>query len=373
VSPPGGALVSYGAAAKYVGRLADSERAYRTALRAAEQLGTVEEQAFAAVACADTLIRLLRLDDALELIEHAAKLSDLAPLSEPFAGVGRALVFLVTGRLEESEAVRSQVEPVVTALGIWSSSLWLSYTRGWRLLSEGLFSEACELYAEMEATTARVGIGEPCVVPWASHAIAAYVGCGRDHDAMRVIAWLEGSAEHLPCRWPRIAASTGRARLAQSAGDCEAADALFAKSLDLYAGQHLPLERLQTLLDYGKFLRRAGQLGRARPLLAEALELAKSGGADWLADIARSELSAAGGRRRRRHEEPGRLTAQEQRVAKLAATGATNPQIARQLFLSVSTVETHLERIYAKLGIHSRRELMTREPRRTSSREPAKK
>ena len=42
----------------------------------------------------------------------------------------------------------------------------------------------------------------------------------------------------------------------------------------------------------------------------------------------------------------------------LAATGAGNPQIARQLSVSVSTVETHLERIYAKLGIHSRRELI---------------
>jgi DNA-binding CsgD family transcriptional regulator len=45
-------------------------------------------------------------------------------------------------------------------------------------------------------------------------------------------------------------------------------------------------------------------------------------------------------------------------VAALAATGASNPQIARQLSVSVSTVETHLERIYAKLGIRSRHELI---------------
>ena len=49
---------------------------------------------------------------------------------------------------------------------------------------------------------------------------------------------------------------------------------------------------------------------------------------------------------------------QEERVAALAATGATNKQIADQLYLSTSTIETHLEHIYAKLGIHSRRELM---------------
>ena len=45
-------------------------------------------------------------------------------------------------------------------------------------------------------------------------------------------------------------------------------------------------------------------------------------------------------------------------MAALAATGASNPQIARQLSVSVSTVETHLERIYAKLGVHSRHELI---------------
>jgi hypothetical protein len=183
VSSSWGALVTYGEAFKYVARLVDSERVYRLALTAAEKLGIADEQAFIAIACADALIRRLCLDDALQLIERCAKLSDLAPLAEPFAGAGRALVFLLMGRLEESEAVRGQVEPVVTALGIWSASLWLSYTRAWRLLSEGRLAEACELYAEMVATTSKVGIGEPCVVPWAGHAIAAYIGCGREDDA----------------------------------------------------------------------------------------------------------------------------------------------------------------------------------------------
>ena len=57
------------------------------------------------------------------------------------------------------------------------------------------------------------------------------------------------------------------------------------------------------------------------------------------------------------------LTAQEQRVADLAAARLSNKEIADQLYLSVKTIETHLERIYAKLGIHSRRELAsTRQP-----------
>ena len=67
-----------------------------------------------------------------------------------------------------------------------------------------------------------------------------------------------------------------------------------------------------------------------------------------------------GGRRRRR-DEPEKLTAQELHVAKLAAEGKTNREIAARLHLSVSTIETHLEHIYPKLGISSRRQLMRME------------
>ena len=63
----------------------------------------------------------------------------------------------------------------------------------------------------------------------------------------------------------------------------------------------------------------------------------------------------AGGRRRR--TAPGQLTGQERRVARLAATGKTNAELARQLSISVNTVETHLRHIYTKLGVQSRRQL----------------
>ena len=65
----------------------------------------------------------------------------------------------------------------------------------------------------------------------------------------------------------------------------------------------------------------------------------------------------------RRRPAPGTLSAQEERVAALVATGLTNAGIARQLCLSVSTVETHLERIYAKLGIHTRYQLIAMKAR----------
>ncbi len=358
-----GALITYASAAKYTERLAESEHFFGVALQAAEQLCAVGVEAVVVVACTDTLIRRLRIGEAAQMAERAARLTDLVPLAGPLAAAARALVLLHTARLEDSEACISAAEPIVKAIGAWSAELWLSYARGWRLVAEGRFAEASQTYAGMEATTRRVGIGEPCEVPWAGHAIAAYLGCGRRTDALRLISWLDACAERLPCLWPRIAALSGRARLAESAGDHRGTDAFFREALDLHGQTDLPLERLQTLLEYGRFLRRSGQPVAARPLLAQAHQLAADSGAAWLAALASQELKVAGGRRRSRAE-PAALTAQEQRVAELAAARLSNKEIANQLYLSEKTIETHLQRIYAKLGIHSRRALLAVSSRR---------
>jgi DNA-binding NarL/FixJ family response regulator len=123
----------------------------------------------------------------------------------------------------------------------------------------------------------------------------------------------------------------------------------------------LPLEQVETLLGYGAFLRRRGPPCRARPLLARAAVIAEANQAGWLYAQVREELAAAGGRRRRNgsREEPTRLTIHEQRVARLAAVGHSNKAIAARLTLSVKTIEYHLQQVYMKLGISSRRQLMT--------------
>jgi DNA-binding CsgD family transcriptional regulator len=95
----------------------------------------------------------------------------------------------------------------------------------------------------------------------------------------------------------------------------------------------------------------------ARAALGEARQLAEMLEAAWLADTARHELQLAGGRRRRRSADRDQLTDAEQHVAELAAEGLTNAEIARRLYLSPSTIETHLRHVYQKLAISSRREL----------------
>ena len=95
-------------------------------------------------------------------------------------------------------------------------------------------------------------------------------------------------------------------------------------------------------------------------------------GADAFAERARRELVATGEKvRSRRPETRDELTHQEEQIARLARDGLTNPEIAAQLFLSPRTVEWHLRKVFAKLGISSRRELRSALPEAARAALPA--
>jgi DNA-binding CsgD family transcriptional regulator len=133
---------------------------------------------------------------------------------------------------------------------------------------------------------------------------------------------------------------------------------LLEESVTALGGSPARLEQAKSLADLGAALRRAGQRAAARPRLAEALDLAAGCGARPLAGRAHDELTAAGGRpRRARRHGLDSLTPSELRVARLAADGQTNRQIAHGLYVTPKTVETHLAHVYAKLGISQRGEL----------------
>ncbi|MFF7242128.1 LuxR C-terminal-related transcriptional regulator [Streptomyces collinus] len=118
------------------------------------------------------------------------------------------------------------------------------------------------------------------------------------------------------------------------------------------------LEFAKALAGLGAALRAVGRRTDARPILQQALDLTVRCGAAPLIDNVRSELAAAGGRPRRTGlTGPGSLTPSEQRVAKLAANGDTNRQIAQALFVTQKTVEVHLSAAYRKLGITTRTQL----------------
>jgi DNA-binding NarL/FixJ family response regulator len=120
------------------------------------------------------------------------------------------------------------------------------------------------------------------------------------------------------------------------------------------------LELTRSLAELGAALRRGKQLTEARDFLREAAELAQQCGAERLEERIDEELRIAGARRRRRaFSGADSLTPSERRVATAAAAGATNREIAQDLFVSLRTVEMHLTNTYRKLDITSRAQLAT--------------
>jgi DNA-binding CsgD family transcriptional regulator len=130
------------------------------------------------------------------------------------------------------------------------------------------------------------------------------------------------------------------------------------EAAELAAASGARLEHARALVELGAALRRANQRTAARGPLRTGLDLAYRCGATRLTQRARDELLAAGARPRRGALTGlEALTTSERRVAELAATGMSNPEIAQALFVTLNTVEGHLRHAYQKLSISSRGQL----------------
>jgi DNA-binding CsgD family transcriptional regulator len=178
-----------------------------------------------------------------------------------------------------------------------------------------------------------------------------------DEAAARLDAWAE-QARSLDRAVVLAAAGRCRAQLAAAAGDLPAALAAVEEALEAHRRVPEPFALARTLLVAGAIRRRARRKALARQDLQRALDISKRLGAPLWAAKARSELARIGGRSAPR----GGLTPTERRIAELAAKGHANKQIASALFCSAKTVEGHLSRIYAKVGVRSRTELARRLP-----------
>lgn len=149
---------------------------------------------------------------------------------------------------------------------------------------------------------------------------------------------------------------------------CAALLAEGADAEDAYRESISHLERSQMAVDlarahllYGQWLRRAKRHRGARTELRTAHDMFDRMGAERFADLAAAELRAAGEHTGPRTQQTAiHLTPQESRIADLVVAGASNGEIAAQLFLSPSTVDYHLRKVFRKLNVTSRTQLAGR-------------
>ncbi len=137
------------------------------------------------------------------------------------------------------------------------------------------------------------------------------------------------------------------------------AERWYRESIDRLGRTRLRVDLARAHLLYGEWLRRERRRGDAREHLRTAHERLESMGVTGFAERAGRELRATGETTRRRTSatRPQELTAQEAQIARMARDGLSNPEIGSRLFISAHTVQYHLGKVFAKLGITSRSEL----------------
>jgi len=177
---------------------------------------------------------------------------------------------------------------------------------------------------------------------------------GRHQRAAEALELLSESTR--PCATPWALGVEARSRALLERG--QAADALYREAIERLQPTRLRLDLARAHLLYGEWLRRERRRLDAREQLRAAHDLFSGFGMDAFAERARVELQATGERARKRAVDTiDQLTPQEAQIARLAASGNTNREIAAQLFISPSTVEYHLRKVFRKLDLKSRTQL----------------
>jgi DNA-binding CsgD family transcriptional regulator len=304
----------------------------------------------------------------------------------PIAFNTRAGVHLFAGEFTEAASMAAQAESVTEATG---SSI-APYGTLALAVFRGREAQAGHLIQSATDDVGRRGEGGGLSsVQWAAavlgnslgryeQALAAAQRACEDSPAVRFASWalvelveaavrsavperaagalqrLSGIARACGTDWALGAEARSRALVSDGA----AAENLYREAIDRFGHTRLRVDLARARLVYGEWLRRQRRRRDARDQLASAYQVFDSIGAAAFAERARIELRATGGHARQPTvQTPDTLTAQEALIARLAGEGASNPEIAAQLFISPATVAYHLRKVFTKRGISSRNQL----------------
>ncbi|MEW9550846.1 AAA family ATPase [Nonomuraea sp. NPDC050783] len=297
-----------------------------------------------------------RWDDASLHTETAASVADDAD-QRWLSPVCHGLAALVPAARGDWAAARAHVEAALAGneAGAVAALAHACAAAAHLAAARGDHAGTVEALEPLLAVRVHDVVYEPGVVQWLDLLVEALVALGEPARAEAHLARAERLAAARGRRSALAAAARCRGVLHASRHENERAEAAYADGLEHAAAVGLPFEEARLRLARGRLLRRLGRRRQAQAELELALALFARLGAAPYAQRCERELGACGAPR----PEPGaapllRLTPQERAVARLVATGMTNRQVARELVLSVKTIEYHLGNAYAKLGVSSR-------------------
>jgi DNA-binding CsgD family transcriptional regulator len=284
------------------------------------------------------------------LAEEAQALSEV--MRRDFAPMHALLLAAWRGRQEETaRLIEAFTKPVVA----WGEGQWLTATHySTAVLCNGLgrFEEALVAAEQAREYPYELGLGYANFVM--GELVEAAARSGKPARAAETVERLSEMARATATDWALGSEACARALVS----DGETAEALYREAIERLGRTRIRVQLARAHLLYGEWLRRERRRLDAREQLRHAHKLFTEFGVQAFAERARVELEATGERVRKRTAETiDQLTPQELQIAQMARDGLSNPEIGARLFISRRTVKYHLQKVFAKLDIRSRREL----------------
>jgi DNA-binding CsgD family transcriptional regulator len=338
------------------GEIATGRETLQRLFTLADERGEVESYALMRLHMCELHLRAGDWDAAEGLLSEWAESADRELMFRPKYERCRAL--LAAGRGNPAET--HEWATLTVARGKETGCRWDEF-EGARAAATGLLlthkaAEAADMLHHVWTSCETEGVNEPGVFPVTPDLVQALIETDDIEQAAQVAARLASFAASNDHPWASVTATrcAGLVTLASSGGDHGHASQQLADAATTYESLGLHFDAGRTLLGLGRAQRRLRQWGSTRSALETAIAIFERIGSTGWVDHTRSELERTGARG---EQSAGQLTTSEERAAERAAAGMSNKEIARELGVTVHTVEVHLSRVYAKLGVSSRGQL----------------